>query len=61
MQRHITVSLPCQYCGKPERRVRWREGNLVTCFACNTLRRNDRAKLRRAAEVSLEQGRQTAS
>ena len=49
MQRHNYITLPCQHCGKPERRVIWREGSAVTCFACNVMRRNARMKKARAA------------
>jgi len=38
---------------KPERRVRWREGNPVTCFACKRLRRNERTKLKPRSAARL--------
>ena len=45
MQRHSYITLPCQYCEKPERRVSWRKGNAVTtCFSCKTIRRSERSK-----------------
>jgi hypothetical protein len=46
MQRHRYITLPCQYCEKPERRVTWRKGNAVTCFSCKTMRRSELAKLK---------------
>ena len=46
MQRHNYISLPCQFCEKPERRVSWRNGNAVTCFSCKTMRRNELAQLK---------------
>jgi hypothetical protein len=55
VQRHIFITLPCQYCGKPERRVPWREGNAVTCFACKTARRNERANAARRESRRADQ------
>jgi hypothetical protein len=46
MERHKYITLPCQYCEKPERRVSWRESNAVTCFECKTVRRSELAKLK---------------
>jgi hypothetical protein len=54
MQRHTYITLPCQYCQKPELRVSWRKGNAVTCFSCKTGRRSELAKRKAQSSPALQ-------
>ena len=58
MLKHTYILLPCQFRERLERRVIWREGKTVTCFACKMARRAELIKLKRrssgAASAEIE-------